>query len=381
MPNDGDILFVDGFDTYNDAAEVPLKWDYNSVGTPAFVLGGRCASKRLTMPGGNQSWAAGKSTSTVASTNCQMFKTLSAQCRYLNIGFGIYTPYSAASFVGCPGVQIFDTGRTAGPQWAIDFQSTPAKDGFWIGIHDYLLASEFLTSSYPNNKFLPSTWYFIEIVLDWGTGASNSSIDIYVNGVKMCGLAGFDYYPVGINRYSNKIGIFPNWNGCNCLYDDIIVRYSKSLLYDVDIIGDYATGDGATTAWAMSSGTQHFPLVSEQFAWAPDSGYVYSAAAGQLDLYTYPGRVINADQSILAIVTNDVVRKDDVQLRTIEDWYRSGATQGPASQDGVNGISYNLGTSWASLQTVRRVNPATGVAWTASDIGTGGAQFGVYSRS
>jgi hypothetical protein len=91
-----------------------------------------------------------------------------------------------------------------------------------------------------------------------------------------------------------------------------------------------------------------------------DTTFVYGSTASTGDLYTLPA-LATTPSNIVAVVTRMMARKSDTGTRTAEVQISSAGTVSA-------GTTITLGTSYAYTSRADLVDPATGVAWTASGV-------------
>ena len=128
------------------------------------------------------------------------------------------------------------------------------------------------------------------------------------------------------------------------------------------------TGDGAKKELTPSSGTNHYALVDESVADDADEVYYYSTSmSSKTDTFTY------ADCGLGSATINSV---------TIYARCKRGSSAGAAYTAIKIGETYyndtfgTLTTSFANYSKAYTTSPATGSAWTVSEIDS--AEFGVY---
>lgn len=91
-----------------------------------------------------------------------------------------------------------------------------------------------------------------------------------------------------------------------------------------------------------------------------DTTYNSSSTAAQKDTYQMTA-IPPTSGTIPAIMHRIVARKDDAGVRTIRPIQRQGGTD-------YNGTSQNITTAYAHYTEVKETNPATGVAYTVSEM-------------
>jgi hypothetical protein len=121
-----------------------------------------------------------------------------------------------------------------------------------------------------------------------------------------------------------------------------------------------ANGAGTTTEWTPVGSTPNYQAVDEAVE-NGDTDYVSSATVGQKDTYAL-GNLSSTPSAIRGVKPVVIARKDDVGTATVAPVVRSGGTD-------YDQTSTGLSTSYAPLAaSVLDVDPATGVAWTATGV-------------
>ena len=138
-----------------------------------------------------------------------------------------------------------------------------------------------------------------------------------------------------------------------------------------DFLGDcrvqalLPSGAGGNTQWTPLSGANYTNV--DEAAPNDDTDYVSDATVGDRDTYAY-GDLASSTGNVKAIQTMHYARKDDAGTRTIAPVVRIGAT----NYDQAN--LPNLSTSYQYLPQIEELSPASGIAYTVSEIN--GAEFG-----
>jgi hypothetical protein len=123
---------------------------------------------------------------------------------------------------------------------------------------------------------------------------------------------------------------------------------------------------GAYTEWSVSGASANWDAVDE----APPSttDYVYTAEAGKID--TYQASDLSTAGSISAVRYYAYAQLNEAGEAGIKPIYYIGGTA-------YEGTAVALDTSWRYASEIVQVNPATGNAWTVSEINA--MQLGVKS--
>lgn len=125
------------------------------------------------------------------------------------------------------------------------------------------------------------------------------------------------------------------------------------------------SGNGNSSDLIGSDGnsTDNYLLVDDAMTEAfanGDTDYVESVTVGDHDTYAF-ANLPTVPTSILAVKLSLAAKADDAGAKGIRHVTRSGGTD-------YEGTTRNLSTSYAYYSEVREVDPATGVAWTASGV-------------
>ncbi len=136
------------------------------------------------------------------------------------------------------------------------------------------------------------------------------------------------------------------------------------------------TGDGTTTAWTPSSGSDHYAMVDDPIGTPDDdTTYLETSSTNQKELFTFTAFDINSS-SIDKVTVFIRARDTGANTNMIAELLR------------VNGTDYNASPVPAPLTYTNHTNdwltnPDTAAAWTEADVeGTGSnpiQQFGVGS--
>jgi hypothetical protein len=122
----------------------------------------------------------------------------------------------------------------------------------------------------------------------------------------------------------------------------------------------FPDGAGNYSQWNLQGAATHYGAVGEQFP-DDDTSYVYESTVGDRDSWTYSNFLSTTD-TVLAVAVVPRARTDDGAARTMKTFVRAGGVDyDHANTESVPG-------SYAYLQQIYQVNPATGVAWTAAEI-------------
>ena len=153
-------------------------------------------------------------------------------------------------------------------------------------------------------------------------------------------------------------------------FDDLYVcdtagAQNNDFLGDIRVEALLPSGAGNYAQWALTGAATNREAVDESTP-DDDTTYVSSPTVGQKDSYAY-GNLTPTAGAVKAVVHQHLARKDDGGVRTIRPLTRISAVD-------YFGSNVNPGTTYSFIQQVTELSPATGVAWTVSEIN--GAEFG-----
>lgn len=219
--------------------------------------------------------------------------------------------------------------------------------------------------------YATGSWHYFEFkaVIATGTGGSYS---LRRNTVEA-------FSDTGVNTANSGAA---NWNvvyfhGNSATgaptFDDIYILDGtgsalNDFLGDSTIEGRLPSGDGTTTDWTPSSGSDHYTLLAD----STDATRVTSTTAGHVDLLTFdPLSFITGDiHCVMAFATAQL---DSLGTRELRLKALSGAT----TDDGA--VQVVGSTSYATFLEIFDVDPDTTTAWTVA--GVNAAEFGFELES
>lgn len=332
------LEFIDGFDHYNNQANLQRKWDV-TASIDSFQAG-RFAGNSV------RQWNVANLTLTQGQLAAVATRT---------IGFAFYIDQNNGSPSGAF-VQFLDSGN---PQVDLRINSAlqlvATRNGTVLG-----------TSS---QSLVISTWYYMEFQAT--INASAGSVTARVGGVSWINVSGVNTQNTG-NASTNGLQCGSVTN-LGARLDDLYILNSSgsannTFLGESRILTSLPTGDDASfKAWTPSAGTAHYANVNQN---PPDDDTTYnsSATAGQIDLFTYPA--ISPTGPIAAVQVVLCERKDDAGTRTTVVEYRS---SGGTNYAGAN--NFSPGTNYLMNRQIFETDPATSAAWTTA--GVNGGEFGI----
>jgi hypothetical protein len=205
--------------------------------------------------------------------------------------------------------------------------------------------------------------------------ASGGSIEVRINTVPVIQLVGANTKGSSLsgNYDSHYIGGFVNNNSANYWIDDFFANdttgaQNNTWLGNVRVKTQFITANGAIdnfTIGGSSPAATQWQSVNNQNL--DDTKYVYSPNIGDIDLFT-PDPNLNSPL-VHAVQVRAALRQDDATQRVARHLLRIGATNYLGTVDHYTNQTYTF------YRTRWELNPATGVAFTGSDVN--GLQAGV----
>ena len=327
---------LDGFDHYNTAATLRLKWDPAS--NPNGIVTGRY----------------GGGAAQVASASNGITTNPLGAVATRTVGFAVY-------FAGSiPGATYVVAAFLDGSSTQVDFRINSGGT-FSVTRNGTVLG----TSS---SSVTGSTWYYVEFQATIHGSAGAYRLDVTVAGTTSTWLSatGVNTQATG-NASSDRVQIMGT-AGIWMYVDDLYILNSSgavnnTLLGERRVLTTLANADGAVAQWTPDSGTAHYSRVNEANP-DGDTSYVSSSTAGQTDTYQFPDITAAVVNAVQVTVT---ARKDDTGARTVCAVYRAGGTN-------YDGAAFSPAVTYTGHRTVFETNPATSAAWTAAAVNSG--EFG-----
>ncbi len=158
-------------------------------------------------------------------------------------------------------------------------------------------------------------------------------------------------------------------------YDDIFIwngagSVNNTFLGDCSIQTLYADGNGNYSAWVGSDGNSvnNYQQVDEAGA-SSTADYNESGTATNKDTYTFSDA--SAATVIKGVVHRSHAAKSDAGAQVFRQLTRISGTD-------YNGSDVTLSTSYAAVSQMMETSPASGVAWTQTELNA--TEFGVEAR-
>jgi hypothetical protein len=209
-----------------------------------------------------------------------------------------------------------------------------------------------------------STWHYVEVKA-FVNGASGT-VELHLDGVVEIastvvniGSTNLDTIALVRTGTSNQL----NWDDIYAA-DTTGSAPNNTFLGDVRVETVFPDGDGAHLAWTPTGGGAHYTQVNANVP-DDDTTYVSDATPGDIDSYTVTN--IDGGATVYAVQVDLWARKDDASTRQIAPLIRQ------ASTDYV-GNTVTLGTTYSYYQQLYDKDP-TAADWTAANINAD--EFGI----
>lgn len=337
------LRFVDGFDHYNPAVDIGLK--YTQVAAAGFSL--------LTQGTGR-------------------FAGFCLQCRgeMISLGMGAAQPSWTVGFA-------FQYGNSASlPVALVQFlvASTPlfnvyldaaGRLNLGQGSTNGLTPIDAGSPKVGTTVLAPAVWYYVEV--QFATAAGNiATFAVHLNGVSEINWSGtkasasIDTIAFSDNQNARESTNAPS------SFDDLYIldgtgSRNTTFLGDQRVETLYPTGAGTSTAWTPVGGGTNFGNVNTAGSEDGDTNYIAATAAGVIDSYAM-GDLSTTPSAINAVVVTSIARKDDAGTRTYCGLVRSGGV------NYVTGQVNALVSSYRTYQDVFEQDPNAGAGWTGPTI-------------
>ena len=219
-----------------------------------------------------------------------------------------------------------------------------------------------------------NVWYYVEVRAFMND--STGTVDLHVNGSSRATFTG-DTLNGGTGAVTTlQLGPAPSTSipgTLNYRIDDVYVcdtagsAPNNTFLGDIRVEALFPNANGNSSQWvgSDSNSTDNYLLVDET---APNGAdYVQSSTVGDKDTYNYTS-ITPLVGTIHGAQIVPYAAKTDAGTRTIVNVARSGSSESDSS-------SRTLSTTALYYPSITSLNPATGLAWTVSEINA--AEFGV----
>jgi len=323
------LLFMDGFDHYNDVTELGRKWDESSFG--ASLPAGRFGGQALYY---------------VNQDSCS--KSINDKTTII-VGFALKA--SRASNVLTAWLRFFVDGG----QMISLYETTTGSVVVYRATGSGLIAE-----SSQGVFAVNSVWQFIEFkfTIDNTVG----SYQVKINGTSILSGSGVDTQNGSVS-YVDTIQLGPTTNGGQLQYDDFYLM-DNSGSYNNDFIGDckietlWPSGVGNYSQWTPSAGN-NYENVDDT---APDDDSTYNDGDTNSDKDSYAmGNLTTTSGTIFAVQSNIYAKKTDAGTVKYKPLLYINSSDYVGDEISP-GDTYNYSTY------IDEVNPDDSLAWEVADI-------------
>lgn len=336
------ILFMDGFDHYDDA-EIGQKWTSSSNAT--ISANGRNSSNSMYLDASGSNGSCFKSVSPTSTTTG-------------GVGFAFYTTSLFSSATGGPHpiVGVWESGTN--------------HIGLMLNTSGYLTLYRNTTtlSQTTSAALTPNTFYYIEF--KWTISDSVGTAEVKFNGTTVMNATGLDTRNGGTGVW-NSIGFYNGSNNTslNVYLDDVVIwdtsgSSNNDFLGPIRVVTILPDGAGNSSDFTPSAGLNYQNV--DETSTDGDTTYNSETTPGDHDTYTFGA--VGVTGTVRGVQTNLMVRSDGAGAETIRPKIRIGTTD-------YNGTTVGISTSYTDSREVFQTSPATATAWTVTEID--GAEFGI----
>lgn len=325
------VIWIEGFDLYNNAAQMSRRGYTGQPGSPNNLTTGRF---------GGQCWA--------ADSNANPFYIpLGSALSTISMGFAVkYNSINGNHSTG-KAIASFINGGSSGTvecKLGVD-QNGAVKFG----------RGDFTTNnivSSANGVITAGSWYYIEIELT--RSASVGVINIYVGGTLVANLSSTNTGAADIDT----IGMTMESVFDNRYLDDLYVTNTATRLGEMRVETIRPDSDD-TVQFTPNSGANNYSRVNDT-TYDDDSTYNSDATVGHKDLFNMSD-LATTPSAIAAVQTHICARKDDATTRALRSNMKNGSTTS-------NGATQSMSSSYTSWVDIYNTNPSTSAAFTGSDV-------------
>ncbi len=327
------MIFVDGFDHYDDATEMARKWDLAQAVGPV-TTGGRNNSGY-----GNIASASSVLRKNFASTN------------HVIAQFGVKLNYAGGNVI---------IGLLLSPLGGEHNSLQILYDG---SIYYHRGATTLALTA--GGTVSGGVWHYLEVEQTLSTGGlSNGSCVVKLNGDTVINVSS-----INNNAHATQFPTIYGFNGATsatlAIDDFVLVTGTEAAPFNT-LFGDWAVrtlwpnGAGGVTQFTPTPAVANYLNVDETYP-DDDTTYVESATVGQIDRYNFtdlPATVV----AVLGVMRTPTVRKSDAGTRQFQsNVHRAGTS--------ATGPTLTATSAYAAgLQTMFRFDPITGIAWTPAQV-------------
>lgn len=348
------LRFIDSFNHYATADLTAGKWSNQASGYqsgPTIAAGGRSSNNALLLSFSND-----------PNARCHLVKNFAASLgSTVYLGFAV--KWVTGFFANGPLVELGEIG--VGGQFRM-LMNASGQIVLQRGSTTVLTTVAALSVGQAN-------YIELKVVIHGTTGIYEVRINGVVQGTftgntQSLGVATLSYLAFGVNAnpaqtaqaYINDLYVCDSAGAVNNTY-----------LGDVYVAPLLPNGAGATSDFAQTGGTAAQPYTAVNEA-TPNGDTSYLASAVAPATHTLAFADLVGTPVIKGVAVTMYARKDDAGARTIQAVARSGGVD-------YGGEIVAPNTSYAEIQALWDLNPATAAAWTASEVNA--AQFGIKNVS
>jgi hypothetical protein len=212
-----------------------------------------------------------------------------------------------------------------------------------------------------SNVLTANTWVWVEVKIVLGTDATSGTITVHVNGSVVATYGSIDTN----NGESASIIRLGGSNG-NWYVDDVVIMDGTGSANN-DFIGDskidtlYPNGEGSVMDWTYNIGSTGYEAVDESATADDDTSYIYATTAGTEARFTI-ANLSDVPDDIFAVQPRYRAKKQDVGTRTMRALINSSSSEATGPTVALT-ISYSW--KWGGLFST---NPNGGGAWTTAAV-------------
>lgn len=205
-------------------------------------------------------------------------------------------------------------------------------------------------------------WFYIVLIAtlgDDGSGHVTVSASLYVDGTLRVSASSSNIGSTSSPSLTHFYGFGSDPGGTWC---DLFYSNDATVWWPNLVVLSYApTGDGFYGDWTPSAAGTHFSKLTDNPA-DGDTTYISSGSVGDKDTHTYSFTPVSG--TIVGVQLTSDMRQDAAGTADVTQMFRTGGVDYP-------GTDSTLSSNYRQYFWSELLNPATGVAWVASDI-TGG---------
>jgi hypothetical protein len=331
------LLFVDGFDHWDQSDGLTCKWDAYS------------------------------------STNLYVGTTYARWSDMTNAqGMSTYSSYYIEKLVGNQSTLVVGISFLKNETNAPTLSTSAPLIAFYdnadrqIGIH---IDANYAINAYRNTTYLGKSadnvlqsqkWFHLQVKVVFDQSAG--SVEVKVNGTTVLNLTGIDTC-YSANAYANAVRIGGVYSGMHGYWDDLWIDDSD-FLGELRVKTYWPDSDETHTDFTPNTGTDHYAVV-DNLEITDDANYNESDTNGHKDSY---GWTVDAFGTVQAVAVNMAALQSDATTRTVRCICRSNGTD-------YNGDSEDTDTAVNVHQHVWATDPDDSNAWTQAKIQA--AEFGI----